>query len=106
MNDNQKLFFALGLVAIVSICLVPPWLGKSNRRLSYRYAGHRLVFYTGPSASAMDSASYRAFEEKTRYGKKLHWQRLALEIGAVIIVSTLLILVNRRKKKTKTIHVR
>ena len=101
MNDNQKLFFALGLIAIISICLVPPWQGKSGSHSSYRYAGHRFVFYTGPSVSVMDVAPYRAFEEKTRYGKKIHWQRLVIEIGAVMSVTTLLILVNRKKKKQR-----
>jgi hypothetical protein len=106
MTDAQKLFFALGLLAVISLCLVPPWLGKAELQSGYRYAGHRLIFYTGPSVSAMDSASYRAFEEKTRHGKKLYGRRLALEIGAIISISSLLILVNRKKKTAKEKQVR
>ena len=101
MTDAQKLFFTLGLIAIISLCLVPPWLGRSDSRSGYRYAGHRFIFYTGPSVAAMGSASYRAFEEKIRFGKKLHGQRLALELGAVILVATLLVLLNRRTKGRK-----
>ncbi len=67
MTDAQKLFFPLGLIAIISLCLVPPWLVRSDSRSGYRYAGHRFIFYTGPSVAAMGSASYRALEEKLEY---------------------------------------
>ena len=97
MNDNQKLFVVLAVVGALALCLVPPWQGRPDPGSSYAYAGHRLIFYTGPSVMVTDNASYHKFAETTRFGKRLHLQRLALELTAIAAAAVLVTLARTKK---------
>ena len=91
MNDSQKLITGLTIGCCVILCLFPPWVGKSTENADDEFVGHRFI-YTGPSVMAIDNASYQKFADKTRHGKKLALNILAIELGAVIIATTLLLI--------------
>ena len=89
MSDQQKLFLWLTMLAVLGLCLFPPWQGKEKTGVSFRYVSHRFI-YTGPSASVLDNTRYRAFTEKTRFGKRIATGRLAIEVLSVAVVGGLI----------------
>jgi hypothetical protein len=83
MNRRQMILMWLGILALVGVCLYPPWVGRTRDGVLIEYVGHSWITRAPDSRYAV---------------KSIDFGRLGIQWGMVVVITIGLMLTFRDKK--------